>query len=945
MRNNTFVNRFRLFRKSDGRRQLKKQIGRSLRRCQFEQLEKRELLFAANWTNILQPLDVTGDVSADVSPLDVLAVINEINSPIYTLPNSQLLPTNVPDESKRPFLDVDCDQFVSPLDALIIINAINSGNYDPSWDFSNEGGSAGHAGKVIPAACSPKLVEGDSFRTQLSAKLIVPDYPAALKIGFDTPAFDTRSNGLIRDAFEIALLDAKGNAIVSPITTRGTAVYNSTDGVSTQSASGISTASNEVMIGLAGIPAGTAAHVVVRLINNDGDETSQVRIKRVHIVASDLKANLISPPSASDPASNSPVLLSPTLPISAPPLPSDPPPGPNAPIISVLELPSVLANGTHLVVSGRATISPSQASQPANRIQSILINGRPVEALDAAGNFFDSAIVQAGQNRFSVTVTDLLGRSTTKTVALMGVDAASLLTDLSRYDDVSASFAGLYGRTQYGDAADLLTVDLASKNDGTFSVDAPLLVAVANISDSTVKLRNADGLTPQGSPFVNYSNGITGKSLSPSSATGSKAIEFYNPNHVQFKYDLGYFSKINSSPLIGTSPLIEALVGKAYSYSLNATDENGDTLSYRLNESPRGMAIDAKTGKITWVPVASDLGNHNIAIGVNDGRGGTTTQRFMLSVIDSPPNRPPVFTSAPIVDGFVGLQYLYDATARDADGDPLTFQLVDAAPGVQVDSASGRVTWAQAGVWNWDAAKDFTTQSNPSSTWSYGWADTAPGSDIHVYPHHYPFGALAVWDDPSKPNAGAPGVAYNVTTQPFSLGGGVIWQPGQLSFHPGADNERSVVRWTAPSAGSIEIAAVFAPLDPNATTDVHVLHNGRSIFDGVVNRSGTQAELSPTSNSVAAGDTIDFVVGTGTGGFASDNTSLSATVKMLRPSSPITLSVSDDRGGSATQVFNLDVHQAPGNHDPRIVSLPRVSSPYGESYADTVVAVDPDADR
>ena len=180
MRNNIFATRFRLFRKTEGRRQVKKQIARTWRRCQFEQLEKRELLFAANWTNILQPLDVTGDVQADVSPLDVLAVINEINSPVYTLPNSQSLPTDVADESKRPFLDVNCDSFVSPLDALVIINAINTGVYDPSWDFSSEGGSTGHAGKVVPAACSPKLVEGDSFRTELSARLVVPNYPAAV---------------------------------------------------------------------------------------------------------------------------------------------------------------------------------------------------------------------------------------------------------------------------------------------------------------------------------------------------------------------------------------------------------------------------------------------------------------------------------------------------------------------------------------------------------------------------------------------------------------------------------------------------------------------------------------------------------------------------------------------------------------------------------------------
>ena len=164
------------------------------------------MLFAANWTNVLQPLDVTGDSKAEISPLDVLTIVNELNSPFYTSPTSQLLPTDVPDQSRRPYFDVDCDRFVSPLDALAVINAINAGVNDPSWDFESEGGSTVRGGRFEPAACSPKLIEGDSFRTELSARITVPNTPSALRLAFDTPSFDTQSKGSIRDAFEIATL-------------------------------------------------------------------------------------------------------------------------------------------------------------------------------------------------------------------------------------------------------------------------------------------------------------------------------------------------------------------------------------------------------------------------------------------------------------------------------------------------------------------------------------------------------------------------------------------------------------------------------------------------------------------------------------------------------------------------------------------------------------------
>ena len=56
-----------------------------------------------------------------------------------------------------------------------------------------------------------------------------------------------------------------------------------------------------------------------------------------------------------------------------------------------------------------------------------------------------------------------------------------------------------------------------------------------------------------------------------------------------------------------------------------------------------------------------------------------------------------------------------------------------------------------------------------------------------------------------------------------------------LALHPGPKGEYSVVRWTAPEAGTVEISTRFTGLAERATTDVHVLHNGRALFDGLVN--------------------------------------------------------------------------------------------------------------
>jgi hypothetical protein len=109
---------------------------------------------------------------------------------------------------------------------------------------------------------------------------------------------------------------------------------------------------------------------------------------------------------------------------------------------------------------------------------------------------------------------------------------------------------------------------------------------------------------------------------------------------------------------------------------------------------------------------------------------------------------------------------------------------------------------------------------------------------------------------------------------------GITWAPGQLAFHPGAGGEYGVVRWTAPAEDKVEVAAAFKSIAERATTDVHVLHNGRLLFAGFinVNDGGPEAKFQGPA-SVRPGDTIDFAVGYGNGNYGADTTALAVTIK------------------------------------------------------------------
>jgi RHS repeat-associated protein len=105
------------------------------------------------------------------------------------------------------------------------------------------------------------------------------------------------------------------------------------------------------------------------------------------------------------------------------------------------------------------------------------------------------------------------------------------------------------------------------------------------------------------------------------------------------------------------------------------------------------MTVDAVSGKVTWSPELGDLGNETVLLQVDDGHGGTAQQQYTVSTIVAPPDRPPLFTSTPVIDANVDTAYAYQAAATDLDGNPLTFSLTSGPAGMTVNAATGLVSW------------------------------------------------------------------------------------------------------------------------------------------------------------------------------------------------------------------------------------------------------------
>ena len=143
------------------------------------------------------------------------------------------------------------------------------------------------------------------------------------------------------------------------------------------------------------------------------------------------------------------------------------------------------------------------------------------------------------------------------------------------------------------------------------------------------------------------------------------------------------------APVITSAPIATGTFGVPYSYDVNASDADGDTLTYSLITSPLGMTIDSFSGLVTWTP---DIGGDTtVVVQVSDGNGGTASQTYVLNI--AIPNQTPIITSTAIISGQVDADYNYLITATDADGDPLNFSLTNAPLGMIINSASGEIIW------------------------------------------------------------------------------------------------------------------------------------------------------------------------------------------------------------------------------------------------------------
>jgi len=151
----------------------------------------------------------------------------------------------------------------------------------------------------------------------------------------------------------------------------------------------------------------------------------------------------------------------------------------------------------------------------------------------------------------------------------------------------------------------------------------------------------------------------------------------------------------NTVPVINGTPPSAVAVGNTYYYKPTASDANGDTLRFSIQNKPTWATFESKTGVLRGTPKSHNVGKYpNIRITVSDGRATDSLPLFTITVTSSSAasNRAPTINGTPSTSIGKGQTYSFQPSASDPDNDTLAFSIQNKPSWATFSTTTGRLS-------------------------------------------------------------------------------------------------------------------------------------------------------------------------------------------------------------------------------------------------------------
>jgi hypothetical protein len=151
-------------------------------------------------------------------------------------------------------------------------------------------------------------------------------------------------------------------------------------------------------------------------------------------------------------------------------------------------------------------------------------------------------------------------------------------------------------------------------------------------------------------------------------------------------------SATNTAPKISGMPATSVTIGNTYSFKPTASDADGNSLGFSITNKPSWAGFSTTTGQLSGAP-KSTMTDTNIIIAVSDGRATTRLPAFSITVKGTATaNAAPTISGTPIKAINAGSAYSFAPSAKDANGDTLTFSVANKPSWAAFNTATGKLS-------------------------------------------------------------------------------------------------------------------------------------------------------------------------------------------------------------------------------------------------------------
>ncbi len=161
-------------------------------------------------------------------------------------------------------------------------------------------------------------------------------------------------------------------------------------------------------------------------------------------------------------------------------------------------------------------------------------------------------------------------------------------------------------------------------------------------------------------------------------------------------------AKSNAIPVLNSIGAKSVNENAVLTFTVSATDADGDTLTYSATGLPSGASLNSSSGAFNWTPSYTQSGSYSVTFSVSDGNGGIDSEAITITV--SNVNRAPVLTAIGNKTVNENAALTFTLSATDADGDTLTYSASNLPAGAAFNTGTRVFSWTpsytQAGIYN-----------------------------------------------------------------------------------------------------------------------------------------------------------------------------------------------------------------------------------------------------